>query len=113
MGGDADSIERYSAALEHFLAIGGDDLDARTGAVLAQVGLPADRHDVEVGHLSGGQAARAALAAILLSRPDVLLLHAPTHHLDFPAPALLQSFVPPPSRAPLPLPPPRPLPPPP
>src|SRR3546814_603016 len=52
MGGDADSIERYSAALEHFLAIGGDDLDARTGAVLAQVGLPADRLDVEVGHLS-------------------------------------------------------------
>jgi len=31
-------------------------------------GLPADRIDVEVGHLSGGQAARAALAAILLSR---------------------------------------------
>ena len=33
------SIEAYSDALEHFLALGGDDLDARTGAVLAQVGL--------------------------------------------------------------------------
>ena len=41
-----------ATALEHYLAIGGDDLDARTGAVLAEVGLPADRLDVAVGHLS-------------------------------------------------------------
>ncbi len=93
MGGDAESIDTYSAALDHFLAIGGDDLDARTGAVLAQVGLPADRLDVEVGHLSGGQAARAALAAILLSRQDVLLLDEPTNDLDFKGLDLLESFV--------------------
>ncbi|MEX2292981.1 MAG: ABC-F family ATP-binding cassette domain-containing protein [Acidimicrobiales bacterium] len=93
MGGDAESIDTYSAALGHFLAIGGDDLDARTGAVLAQVGLPVDRLDVEVGHLSGGQAARAALAAILLSRQDVLLLDEPTNDLDFAGLDLLESFV--------------------
>jgi ATPase subunit of ABC transporter with duplicated ATPase domains len=93
LGGDAESIEAYSAALEHFLAIGGDDLEARTGAVLAQVGLPADRLDVEVGHLSGGQAARAALAAILLSRQDVLLLDEPTNDLDFAGLELLEHFV--------------------
>jgi ATPase subunit of ABC transporter with duplicated ATPase domains len=93
MTGEADTIEAYSAALDHFLAVGGDDLDARTGAVLAQVGLPADRVDVEVGHLSGGQAARAALAAILLSRQDVLLLDEPTNDLDFAGLDLLESFV--------------------
>jgi ATPase subunit of ABC transporter with duplicated ATPase domains len=93
MGDDPASIEAYTAALEHFLAIGGDDLDARTGAVLAQVGLPADRLDVEVGHLSGGQAARAALAAILLSRQDVLLLDEPTNDLDFAGLDLLEAFV--------------------
>jgi ATPase subunit of ABC transporter with duplicated ATPase domains len=93
MTGEAESIERYSAALERFLALGGDDLDARTGAVLAQVGLPADRLDVEVGHLSGGQGARAALAAILLSRQDVLLLDEPTNDLDFAGLDLLESFV--------------------
>jgi ATPase subunit of ABC transporter with duplicated ATPase domains len=93
MGEDPESIEAYTHALEHFLAIGGDDLDARTGAVLAQVGLPADRVDVEVGHLSGGQAARSALAAILLSRQDVLLLDEPTNDLDFAGLALLESFV--------------------
>ena len=93
MGDDPDSIEAYGTALDHFLAIGGDDLEARTGAVLAQVGLPADRLDVEVGHLSGGQAARAALAAILLSRQDVLLLDEPTNDLDFAGLELLEQFV--------------------
>ncbi|MGH9275971.1 MAG: ATP-binding cassette domain-containing protein, partial [Acidimicrobiales bacterium] len=93
MTGEPDTIDAYSAALEHFLAIGGDDLDARSGAVLDQVGLPADRLDVEVGHLSGGQAARAALAAILLSRQDVLLLDEPTNDLDFAALDRLEAFV--------------------
>ena len=93
LGDDGPSIEAYSAALEHYLAIGGDDLDARTGAVLAEVGLPADRLDVAVGHLSGGQAARAALAAILLSRQDVLLLDEPTNDLDFAGLDQLERFV--------------------
>ncbi|MGE3620616.1 MAG: ABC-F family ATP-binding cassette domain-containing protein [Acidimicrobiia bacterium] len=91
--GDGEAIDAYSAALDTFLALGGDDLDARAGTVLAQVGLPADRLDVAVGHLSGGQAARAALAAILLSRHDVLLLDEPTNDLDFAGLDLLESFV--------------------
>ena len=93
LGDDAESIVAYSEALEHYLALGGDDLDARTGAVLAEVGLPADRLDVAVGHLSGGQAARAALAAILLSKQDVLLLDEPTNDLDFAGLDQLERFV--------------------
>ncbi len=93
LGDDAVSIEAYGEALDRFLALGGDDLAARTGAVLAQVGLPADRVEVEVAHLSGGQAARAALAAVLLSRHDVLLLDEPTNDLDFAGLDLLEGFV--------------------
>jgi ATPase subunit of ABC transporter with duplicated ATPase domains len=93
MGDDAASIEAYSTALEHYLALGGDDLEARTGAVMAQVGMAEDRLDVAMGDLSGGQAARAALAAILLSRQDVLLLDEPTNDLDFAGLDLLESFV--------------------
>jgi ATPase subunit of ABC transporter with duplicated ATPase domains len=93
MGEDEESIGTYTDALERFLALGGDDLEAGSGAVLAQVGLPADRVDVQVAHLSGGQAARAALAAILLSRHDVLLLDEPTNDLDFAGLDLLESFV--------------------
>jgi ATPase subunit of ABC transporter with duplicated ATPase domains len=43
--------------------------------------------------LSGGQSARAALAAILLSRFDVLLLDEPTNNLDFDGLDLLERFV--------------------
>ena len=46
-----------------------------------------------VATLSGGEAARAALAAILLSRVDVLLLDEPTNNLDFAGLDLLEGFV--------------------
>jgi ATPase subunit of ABC transporter with duplicated ATPase domains len=83
----------YGDALETFLAFGGDDLEQRARAVCAEVGLePARLHD-PVGTLSGGQAARAALAAILLARFDVLLLDEPTNDLDFAGLELLERFV--------------------
>ncbi len=43
--------------------------------------------------LSGGQAARAALAALLLSRFDVVLLDEPTNDLDLAGLERLESFV--------------------
>ena len=90
---DPDAAEEYSDVLDQFLALGGDDLDARIGAVCADLGLAADRLEVEVAMLSGGQAARAALAAILLSRFDVLLLDEPTNNLDFAGLDRLEQFV--------------------
>jgi ATPase subunit of ABC transporter with duplicated ATPase domains len=86
-------VEAYSDALDRFLALGGDDFEARAMTALAEVGMPADRIDVPVGALSGGQAARAALAAILLARVDVLLLDEPTNNLDFAGLDLLERFV--------------------
>ena len=49
--------------------------------------------DLETAALSGGQAARGALAAILLSRFDLLLLDEPTNDLDFDGLARLERFV--------------------
>jgi ATPase subunit of ABC transporter with duplicated ATPase domains len=88
-----DAIEPYTEALDRFLALGGEDLDARAGEVCADVGLPADRLDVEMAALSGGQQARAALAAILLARFDVFLLDEPTNNLDFAGLDRLESFL--------------------
>jgi ATPase subunit of ABC transporter with duplicated ATPase domains len=89
---DIATATAYSDALERYLALGGPDLDARTGSVCAQVGLPADRLDVAVASLSGGQQARAALAAILLANFDVFLLDEPTNDLDFTGLRRLEEF---------------------
>ena len=92
-GGAPSADTDYSDALERYLALGAADLESRAGAVCANVGLDADRLDVELLSLSGGQQARAALAAILLSRFDVLLLDEPTNDLDFAGLSALEQFV--------------------
>ena len=86
------ALAAYSDALETFLARGGDDFASRAATVCADVGL-GDRLDVPVRALSGGQAARAGLAAILLSRFDVLLLDEPTNDLDFDGLDQLERFL--------------------
>ena len=92
-GPAAGADERYAAALERYLSLGGPDLAARAAEVCEDLGLPADRLEVGLAELSGGQAARAALAAILLSRFDVLLLDEPTNDLDFAGLDQLERFL--------------------
>ncbi|WP_219418240.1 ABC-F family ATP-binding cassette domain-containing protein [Pseudonocardia nigra] len=84
--------DTYAAALDRWLALGGADLDERAGEVAAEVGLGVDL-DTEMTALSGGQAARAGLAALLLSRYDVLLLDEPTNDLDLDGLERLERFV--------------------
>ena len=86
------SPDAYAAALERFLALGGADLEARARTVCAELGLPVSLEQ-ETATLSGGEAARAALAAILLSRFDLLLLDEPTNDLDFDGLDRLERFV--------------------
>ena len=84
--------DAYAAALDRWLALGGADLPERAGEVAASVGLGVDL-DTSMTALSGGQAARAGLAALLLSRYDVLLLDEPTNDLDLDGLARLERFV--------------------
>ena len=93
LAADPASLDAYTEALERFLALGGDDLEVRAAVVCADLGLPADRLAIRVGALSGGQAARAALAVILLARFEVLLLDEPTNDLDFVGLDRLERFV--------------------
>ncbi|MCW0215694.1 MAG: ATP-binding cassette domain-containing protein [Pseudonocardia sp.] len=88
-GGDGD---RYAATLDRWLALGGADLEERAAEVAADVGLGVPL-DTPMTALSGGQAARAGLAALLLSRYDVLLLDEPTNDLDLDGLERLEKFV--------------------
>jgi ATPase subunit of ABC transporter with duplicated ATPase domains len=86
---DADG---YAAALERFTALGGGDLEPRARTVCGELGLSVSLEQ-ETTTLSGGEAARAGLAAILLSRFDLLLLDEPTNDLDFDGLARLERFL--------------------
>jgi ATPase subunit of ABC transporter with duplicated ATPase domains len=86
-------LHAYDDALARFLALGGDDHDARAPRVLADVGLRADALDLPVAGLSGGERVKAGLAAILLARFDVLLLDEPTNNLDFDGLERLERFL--------------------
>ncbi|WP_422737056.1 ABC-F family ATP-binding cassette domain-containing protein [Micromonospora sp. WMMD729] len=90
--GTAGADDAYGDALERWLALGGADLDERADQVSADLGLTVDLDHPMTG-LSGGQAARAGLASLLLSRYDVFLLDEPTNDLDLAGLERLEEFV--------------------
>ena len=93
---NADPAVAYSAALDHWLATGAADLDERLPAVLADLGIDSDAvrpESTPMTALSGGQAARVGLAALMVSRFDIVLLDEPTNDLDLDGLARLEQFV--------------------
>ena len=84
--------DAYAHSLDNWQASGAPDLDERLPPVLAELGLDVDPRALMTS-LSGGQAARAALAALLLSRFDVVLLDEPTNDLDLAGLQRLEGFV--------------------
>jgi ATPase subunit of ABC transporter with duplicated ATPase domains len=84
--------DAYAASLERWLGLGGADLDERAEEVADSLGLGVGL-DQPMTSLSGGQAARAGLASLLLSRYDVFLLDEPTNDLDLDGLGRLERFV--------------------
>ncbi|MFA4081419.1 ABC-F family ATP-binding cassette domain-containing protein [Mycobacteroides salmoniphilum] len=93
---EIDPTDAYSAAFDRWLASGAADLDERLPAVLVDLGLGSDAvrpQSTLMTDLSGGQAARVGLAALVLSRFDIVLLDEPTNDLDLDGLARLEDFV--------------------
>ncbi|KQT94989.1 heme ABC transporter ATP-binding protein [Marmoricola sp. Leaf446] len=90
--GTREAEDAYARALDHWLASGAADLDDRLPPLLADLGLEVGPEALMTS-LSGGQAARAALAALLLSRFDAVLLDEPTNDLDLAGLDRLEAFV--------------------
>ncbi|WP_407335939.1 ABC-F family ATP-binding cassette domain-containing protein [Dietzia kunjamensis] len=91
---DSDSAaDAYGDALERWLALGGGDLDERIPVTAARLGLDDTVLDLPMAALSGGQAARVNLGAVLLSQYGILLLDEPTNDLDLAGLAVLEEFM--------------------
>jgi ATPase subunit of ABC transporter with duplicated ATPase domains len=91
--GGPGADDRYATALSRYESISAGDFEARLVTTLERVGLPPGAGDQPVDTLSGGQEARTALAAVLLSRFDITLLDEPTNDLDFDGLARLEEMV--------------------
>ena len=96
LGASAAADDAYSVALDRWLASGAADLEDRLPVVLAELGFDVGEEGVDtqlMTSLSGGQAARVGLAALLLSRFDLVLLDEPTNDLDLDGLERLEKFV--------------------
>jgi ATPase subunit of ABC transporter with duplicated ATPase domains len=94
----AGAGDAYALAFDRWMNLGGADLEERTAKVAASLGLTGllggrGRLAAPMTSLSGGQAARANLASLLLSRYDIFLLDEPTNDLDIEGLAVLEDFV--------------------
>ena len=86
-------IARYGEVQGRFEELDGYALDGRAREALSGLGFSQDMMDGDVGSLSGGWKMRAALARILLMRPDVMLLDEPSNHLDLESLIWLEQFL--------------------
>ncbi|HQF92718.1 MAG TPA: ABC-F family ATP-binding cassette domain-containing protein, partial [Microthrixaceae bacterium] len=75
-------LEAYGNAQSQFEQLGGYSLESEARRVLSGLGFSETDTDRPFTELSGGWQMRAALARLMLARPDVLVLDEPTNHLD-------------------------------
>jgi ATPase subunit of ABC transporter with duplicated ATPase domains len=87
------NVARFARAEDAFRHDGGYAADAEVRGIAAGLGLGADRLDLPLAVLSGGERRRVELARILFAGSDVLLLDEPTNHLDADAKAWLMKFL--------------------
>lgn len=61
---------------------GGYDLETRAEEILTGLGITPDLHSQQVEDFSGGWKMRIALAKVLVTKPDLILMDEPTNYLD-------------------------------
>ena len=76
------SPERVADIHERLISIDAHTAPARAARILVGLGFDEEMQGRPLDSFSGGWRMRVALAALLFTRPDVLLLDEPSNHLD-------------------------------
>ncbi len=85
--------ERLAEIHERLIAIDAYTAAARASRILVGLGFDEEAQHRPLDSYSGGWRMRVALAALLFSQPDLLLLDEPSNHLDLEATMWLESFL--------------------
>jgi ATP-binding cassette subfamily F protein 3 len=86
-------MDRFGEIHERLMAIDAYAAPARAARILVGLGFDEEMQNRPLSSYSGGWKMRAALAALLFSEPDLLLLDEPSNHLDLEATMWLESFL--------------------
>ncbi len=87
------NVDRLGEIHERLNAIDAHTAPARTARILVGLGFDEAMQHRPLDSFSGGWKMRVALAALLFSGPDLLLLDEPSNHLDLEATMWLESFL--------------------
>ena len=85
--------DRLGHVYDRLLAIDAYTADSRASRILIGLGFDEEMQGRPLDSYSGGWKMRVALAALLFSEPDVLLLDEPSNHLDLEATLWLENFL--------------------
>jgi ATP-binding cassette subfamily F protein 3 len=85
--------DRIGEIHERLIAIDAHAAPSRAARILVGLGFDEDMQHRELESFSGGWRMRVALASLLFSQPDLLLLDEPSNHLDLEAVLWLEDFL--------------------
>lgn len=89
----SEDSDRLGEIYERLLAIDAYSAPSRAAQILVGLGFDEDAQHRPLDSFSGGWRMRVALASLLFSQPDVLLLDEPSNHLDLEAVLWLEDFL--------------------
>ncbi len=90
---DDANADRIGELQVQFEEMNGWNAESDAGAMLSNLGIPADMHYTLMGEVEGKLKVRVLLAQALFGNPDVLVMDEPTNDLDFETISWLENFL--------------------